>query len=204
MTSVQLEKELKKRIVFPYYWGRKQSDKWDQQTSFIYHTFEFLDLQKKISNLSEEIQYYAMNRWYNYWSAMAVEKLFCQHTNVTAQHNKYDKLIDFRIQGIAFDHKTSIFPKAFGKTISYAVKHKEELLQWLYKNQSQQGRKHLANRLFIVVCDQENSEHWKLKAEISLLKLMIDRYIKSFSMNKLYTFDPGNGMVYSDIIWLIR
>ena len=53
--------------------------------------------------------------------------------------------------------------------MDYAKNNPAELIQWLYSNQSQEGRKHLKNRLFLVLVDK-NKEHWKLKAEISLLK----------------------------------
>ena len=93
---------------------------------------------------------------------------------VIANQNKYDKLIDFRINGIEFDHKTSVLPKGFQKSYQYAKKHKKELTEWLYKNQSQEGRKHLKNRLFIVLYHLKSQQHWKLKAEISLLKKTVD------------------------------
>ena len=30
----RLERELKKRLAYPYSWGRKQSDSWDRETHF--------------------------------------------------------------------------------------------------------------------------------------------------------------------------
>jgi len=54
-----------------------------------------------------------------------------------------------------------VFPKAFGKDYAYAKENKKELIEWLYNNQSQQGRKHLENRLFICIFDTKNGEHWK-------------------------------------------
>ena len=43
-----LEKELKKRLEFEYYWGRKQTDSFDSQTNFIYKTATFEDLLEEI------------------------------------------------------------------------------------------------------------------------------------------------------------
>ena len=50
-----------------------------------------------------------------------------------------------------FDHKTSVYPSAFKKTLEYAKEHREELIDWLYENQSKQQRFHMKNRLFVVV-----------------------------------------------------
>ena len=40
---IQIESELKKRLSYPYKWGQKQNDIFDNQTNFIYHTFSFAD-----------------------------------------------------------------------------------------------------------------------------------------------------------------
>ncbi len=37
-----------------------------------------------------------------------------------------------------------------------------------------------------------------------LLKKEIDTYVESFSKNKLYTFDFGEGNVYSGLLWITR
>lgn len=203
MDLPRVERELKKRLVYPYKWGRKQSNDWDQITNFIYTTYSLESLLKKTHNLSPDIKNYALNRWYNYWSAMAVEDIFNSHPSVIANKNKYDKLVDFSINNIPFDHKSTVYPKGYSKPLTYALKNKKDLILWLYQNQSQQGRKHLKNRLFIVIYNS-NSEHWKMKAEIALLKQSIDYYVKSFSEDKLCIFDFGDGRVYSDIIWIIK
>lgn len=203
MDLIRLETELKKRLPYGYKWGKKQDNSWDSQTNFIYNTYSVNKLIEKTTNLSNGLKDYAFNRWYNFWSAMAVEDIFCSHNNVTANLNRFDKLVDFKINNISFDHKTSIFPKGFNNSIDYAIQNKKELIQWLYENQSQQGRKHLENRLFIVLYDS-NNEHWKMKSEIQLLKKEIDFYVNNFDINKLEKFDFGNGEIYSDIIWIRR
>ncbi|MFA5455398.1 MAG: hypothetical protein WC272_08780 [Sulfurimonas sp.] len=202
MDLLRVEKELKKRLSYPYRWGRKQSDSWDRDTNFIYKTYTFESLLKKTEQFSQELRDYALNRWYNYWSAMAAEDIFTSHDNVEANKNIYDKLIDFKIIDIPFDHKTSIFPKGFGKSYEYAKEHKKELIQWLYENQSQEGRKHLKNRLFVVLYDGLEIQHWKMKSEIIQLKSSIDIYINNFSTENLCKLDFGAGEVLSDIIWL--
>lgn len=201
MDLIRVEQELKNRLPYGYKWGKKQDNSWDQQTNFIYQTYSVNKLLEKTKHLNEGLKNYAFNRWYNYWSAMAVEDIFCSHPNIKANKNIYDKLVDFKINDIPFDHKTSIFPKGFYKDIDYALNHKKELIQWLYDNQSQQGRKHLENRLFIVLYDSTN-EHWKMKAEISMLKQSIDQYVHQFNEKNLEIFDFGKGPVFSDILWI--
>lgn len=167
-----IESELKKRLSYPYKWGRKQNDYFDKLTNFIYKTSEFDEVIKEINGRfktdkeHKNISNYALNRWYNFWSSQAVEKIFCSLPNVIPAFDRKDRLVDFSIDGVTFDHKTSIFPKKIPLKIKDAVKKTDQLIKWLYKNQSQQQRKHLKNRLFIVL-HSSDSEHWKLKAEIS-------------------------------------
>lgn len=198
-----LEKELKKRLIYPYRWGRKQSDSWDRETNFIYSTNSFQGLLEKTRSLDHKIHDYALNRWYNYWSAMGAEYLFSTHPQVCPYKNIYDKFVDFTLQDIPFDHKTTVFPKGYPHSIHYALEHKQELIEWLYLNQSQQGRKHLKNRLFIVLYDPAGS-HWKLKSEIQLIKAAIDFYLKNFSSEKLIKIVIDENEIQADIIWILK
>ena len=201
MDLLRVENELKKRLAYPYKWGRKQSDDWDAKTSFIYTTYSFEKLLEKTTSFDEEVRNYALNRWYNFWSAEAVENLFSLHEKVTPNINKFDKLIDFTINTTCFDHKTTVFPICFNQTVAYAKNNPTELIQWLYLNQSQESRKHLKNRLFIVLVEK-NKEHWKLKAEIKLLKSEIDTYVKNFNSEKLFQLNLENNTILSDLIWV--
>lgn len=204
------ETELKKRWIYPYKWGQKQNDKFDNATNFIYHIFLFEDLLKEIdSKFKSENNYqsyfnYTLNRWYNFWSAQCVEQIFCSLPGVKPALDGKDKLIDFSVQGTTFDHKTSIFPKNFPHKIDDAIKHTDELIKWLYKHQSQGKRKHFKNRLFIVLYSQDG-EHWKLKAEILWLKERIEKYILGFNPAYLMKFEFEKGQTaISDIIWATK
>ncbi|HEX9251122.1 MAG TPA: hypothetical protein VF870_02720 [Ignavibacteriaceae bacterium] len=206
----KIESELKKRLVYPYKWGQKQNDNFDKQTNFIYHTFLFEDLLEEIDNrFKSETDFdiyfnYTINRWYNFWSAQAVENIFCSLPNVKPALDSKDRLVDFTIDGEAFDHKTSIFPKNFPYKIDEAIKRTDELIKWLYKHQSQQQRKHLKNRLFVVLYSKDG-EHWRLKSEIAWLKYRIEKYMLGFNPNYLlkYNFEKGKETI-SDVIWAIR
>lgn len=199
----KLETELKKRWEYPYKWGRKQSDDWDYKTNFIYNIIDFKELEEKIKNFDFSLKNYALNRWYNFVSAMGVEYIFSKHPLVTPNKDPFDKLVDFLIHDIPFDHKTSIFPKGFYKSIDYAFENKKKLIEWLYFNQSQQGRKHLKNRLFVIVYDK-NDAHWKMKAELFLIKNAIDNYLQKFDLNNLLKLKIQGNPVLSDIIWVTK
>ena len=58
MNILQLEKELKKRLDYPYVWGRKQTNNFDNATNFIYNTISFEALLRQIdSNFKGEDNY---------------------------------------------------------------------------------------------------------------------------------------------------
>lgn len=206
-----IENELKKRHQYSYKWFRKQNDEWDRYTQFIYQISNWEALIRKIAIVAEaqeldkqQIFQYAANRWYNFWSAQAVEQIFTEIEGIEPAAETKDSEKDFYIFGIPFDHKTSVFPKQFEKSFQYAQSHKSELIEWLYKNQSTQKRHHLKNRLFIVVY-AENGEHWKLKAEILVLKKAIEKYITSFKQEPLHSFTFADGQkTLSDIIWVSK
>lgn len=204
------ELELKKRYAYPYEWGQKQNDEWDEQTDFIYHIFSFDALLKEVearfkgSPSSGEILQYTMNRWYNFWSAKAVEQIFCLHANVRAAHDGKDRLRDFRIGEISFDHKTSTYPRGFNHDLDYGQKHPRELIEWFYTHQSQQRRKHFENRIFIVLYASDG-QHWKLKAELAWLESLVKPYLDNFDPAKLHRFKfEGKRETTADVIWAIR
>jgi hypothetical protein len=206
----KIEKELKKRLSYPYKWGRKQNDYFDKRTNFVYHTFVFEEVLKEINDRFKDdkehqnISNYALNRWYNFWSANAVEMVFCSLPNVKPALDEKDRLVDFTIDGVTFDDKTSVFPKNFPHPIKEAVKKTDELIRWLYKNQSQQQRKHLKNRLFIVLYSPDG-EHWKLKAQVSWLKERIEKYMEGFNPDYLLKFPlEQDHYTLADVIWAIK
>ncbi|HEY6906215.1 MAG TPA: hypothetical protein VI230_02055, partial [Ignavibacteriaceae bacterium] len=133
-----IETELKKRLVYPYKWGRKQNDRYDKLTNFVYQEPVFDNILAEIKKRfghdreNDNISNYALNRWYNFWSAYAVEKMFCTMPNVIPALDEKDRLVDFTIQGAKFDHKTSVFPRNFPYKIDEAIRKTDELIRWLY------------------------------------------------------------------------
>ncbi len=209
-----IETELKKRWDFPYTWGRKQNDKWDSFTNFIYDIdkFDILIDTVKITYMrmqSPNISYddfldYTLNRWYNYWSALAIESIFCSMPGVMPNKNKKDKFVDFTVNNISFDHKSSVFPAAYPGNIDYAMHNPSDIIKWLYKNQSQGHRMHLHNRLFVIMY-AKNRMHWRLKAEIAYIGKFIRQYINEFNPEKLHKIHfQNNRTALSDIIWVVK
>lgn len=199
----RLEKQLSKRLAYPYVWGKKQDDDFDRQTSFIYNCRSFLQLQHMMANLSPNLQQYALNRWLNFWSAQGIEQIFATHKSVLPNPNPTDKCVDFWLDGIAFDHKSSVFPKGFGRDIDFALQNKTLLIDWLYQNQSRGGRFHYKNRLFVLLYSHTGA-HWRLKARISLIKRHIDDYLNHFCPDNLYHFTHNGQAVYADVIWVLQ
>ncbi|WP_298542586.1 hypothetical protein [uncultured Aquimarina sp.] len=78
-----IESELQYRLSYKYVWYRKQNDTWNNYSNFIYTTVSWEALMTRISETvskfkidKNEFFYYTINRWYNYWSALAVELIF--------------------------------------------------------------------------------------------------------------------------------
>lgn len=142
-----IENELRKRLQYHYHWGQKQNNLWDGYTDFIYNTPIWEALVPKMETAFQKygldkknLFNYAANRWFNFWSAMAVEQIFTEMDGVEKVAETKDSEKDFYLFGIPFDHKTSVFPKQFEKNFEYAQNHKAELIEWFYKNQSSQKK----------------------------------------------------------------
>jgi hypothetical protein len=198
------ETELKKRLDSPYQQQfHMQNNKDDGLTNFIYETPGWDALLEKISKLTPELQTYAVNRWYNFWSAQAVEAIFLSHPRVSKRTSETHATIDFYIDEIPFDHKTTVFPKAYPETLAYARSHPGHLIRWLYEKQSQERRHHLKNRLFLILYAHDG-QHWKLRAEISLLQKRIHRHLDSFRKEHCYPLDFHEAVALADYIWVIQ
>ena len=198
------EAELKKRLEYPYIWHSIQFDLWDNKTRFVYNVPIFKDVVKKINQMdNKEIKDYALVRWYNYWSAKAIEQIFANHNNVEYDRNNHNSKVDFKIKGIEFDHKTSVFPKRINKDISFCLNNKSYLINWLYMNQSNGSRKHFGNKIFLVLY-KTNGDHWKLKSELKKINNAIDAFFLNFNVKNFTELNINRNEILSDIIWVIE
>lgn len=205
ITVGQIEKQLQLRLSGypPVAWGRKQTDDWDRQTRFIYHISGWAELAHEIQPLNTPLADYAVHRWFNFWSAHAVERMFCHLPGVQANVDPYDRLVDFSIRGIKFDHKTSVFPKRYKQTAQYAWQNRADLVGWLYRHQSRQQRFHTANRLFIILYAR-SGDHWKLRADLRGLYGVIQKYVADFEPSKLVNLEFEQTTAQSDVIWRVK
>jgi hypothetical protein len=209
-TLKQIETELQKRLELPYHWGRIQNNVDDAHTSFVYEILYFEDVLTEIARRllkhkeTDGLFQYALNRWYNYWSAQAIEKIFASFAEVRPHQNPTHRTVDFMLNGLPFDHKSAVFPKKYPHDFSYAQQNPIHMVQWLYKNQSQENRKHNLNRLFLVFYDQSGA-HWKLKADISRIQQLIQTYIADFEFMNLLRLELADGLfTLSDVIWVTK
>jgi hypothetical protein len=132
---------------------------------------------------------------------MCVEAIFAKNPKVTKAHNSYDKEKDFFIENLPFDLKTTVFPKGLDLSWEKAKNAPKELAKWLYINQSSQGRFHIKNRLFIVL-NGKNRAHWKMKAELTLIKQNVEAYLQDFHVSKLIKLTYSEGFLFTDVIFV--
>ncbi len=208
-TLAAIERNLRRRLAYPYIWGGVQNDRRDRATDFIYSILAFDELLAAIeerfggSRDYPAWRNYALNRWYNFWSARAVEMIFAAQPGVLPAPNARDRLVDFTLQGIPFDHKTTVFPRAFGHDLAYARRRPEVLLRWLYAHQSRERRYHRRNRLFILLY-RDDGAHWRLRAEVGWLAQLIGNYVRNFRRERLHRLQGEDGTVaLADLIWAV-
>ncbi len=207
MTVAELQNELRARHALQYRWGQAQNDAFDGRTQFVYDVKTWSNLLAYLRRFEAEEKYellqdYAANRWYNFWSARAVEHFFSESPRVQPAANSRDRLRDFSFDGIAFDHKTSVWPRAYSGTFAAAQADPVPLIQWLYANQSREGRFHLENRLFVVLHAADGA-HWKLKAELLRLRAAVREFLANPHLLRVPLETPnGRRVVTSAVIWV--
>ena len=92
--------------------------------------------------------------------------------------------------------------------IDEACKHPEELMEWLYKNQSARlfGAE---NRLFLILVDTKDmKQSWKMKRAFTLIEPTVNSYLDSFKAHSLkkinFKFNQKNYTSLSDIIFITK
>ena len=92
--------------------------------------------------------------------------------------------------------------------IDEACKHPEELMRWLYENQSARlfGAE---NRLFLVLVDTKDmKQSWKMKRAFTLIEPTVNNYLDSFNAHSLkksnFTFTQKKYTSLSNIIFIIK
>lgn len=206
MNQAQLESDLKKcRALITADW--KMQNNWaDRNTNFIYKAQTLEECLEKIENFRADKDY-ALHRWYNYMTSIAVENLFCEFGAIHDE-DIYNHDVDIYIDDIPFDVKLTVYPaKLSDRPYNLSTRTgKNEMIKWYYANQSQQSRKQLLNRLYVVCDGKDNEECLTMKCDFDLLRSKIKSfmaYIREHGLNKITINDNGKDYeLYSDIIYI--
>ena len=189
------EEDIKQALDYISEHWQRQNDELDRLTKFVYE-IDNLDFILTICNKKNIDTNYALHRWYNFQCAKYHEYLFCKNAAVK-EENEHHKTIDFYINNVAFDLKTSVYPKKFKQNLDLSKReNKNELIVWLYKNQSSEGRQHFDNRLFIV-CKNLAS-----KSNFDLIEEKIKAFIDYSNKNGFNKIEINNRLIFSDVIWV--
>ena len=97
------------------------------------------------------------------------------------------------------------------KIIKTVMRRPETLIRWLYEQQGER-RFDAANRLFIVLVDQNNlDESWKMKRNVELLTYRVNNYLNKLSLKNVkkhkIVFNWKDGKKYSalsDILFIMK
>lgn len=146
---------------------KMQNNQYDKRTNFIYKMKTLSDCLREIERTGVD-KNYALHRWYNFKTSEYCEYIFCDYGAVH-EKNKYNHDVDIYINGIPFDVKLTVYPAILSNR-PYDLTNREgrdDMIRWFYKNQSQESRKQLLNRIY-VVCDGSNSKaNMKMKSDFN-------------------------------------
>ena len=145
-------------------------------------------------------------------------KIFAKKKGIEYDKNQKDKMI-FKELLVRVKESADIEIKKFWKQFNHKRKkiiketmtHPKKLIRWLYENQGER-RFDAANRLFLILIDEENlEESWKMKRNMDLLKNKINYYLDHLDLKKSQKlkveFDWLDGQKYSvlsDIIFITK
>lgn len=201
-----LEKDLQKTMQIISANWEMQNNNNDKETNFIYTVDSLEECLNEIERTSVNKEY-ALHRWYNYMTSIQCEYIFCEYGAVH-EKNQYNHDVDIYIDGVPFDVKLTVYPaKLSSRPYDLSTRAgKNDMIRWYYANQSQQSRKQMLNRLY-VVCDAPTSyENMVMKSNFDLMRQRISaymKYVREHGINELIIKDGGKEYkLKSDIIHL--
>lgn len=202
-----LQKELVKALYLMGSHWDMQSDDMDERTNFIYDVKTVEEIKVKCVENKLDLNY-VLHRWYNVQTSLMCEDMFIKYGAVDEKNTK-DKLTDFYIDGEPFDLKVTAFPDKL-KATSIDMKSRKgrnTLIEWFYRNQSQEGRKGFGNRIFIVCggCSTKNKLY--LKSRFELIEPRIKAFMEYSKEHPFNTLSLNDGditypSIRSDIIYI--
>ena len=168
-------------------WGRKQNDDWDSLSNFVYRTVSLDELRRQTRRVAaqaklplREFGQYVVNRWYNYHTHQVVLDIICAYPQVRREANPRNHEVDFYLDGVGFDLELSRFPRAYERTLAQARAQPQELVNWLYREQSSRGRYHTANRFFVVLHHAADpARTWEVRRMFGLLEETVAAFFDS-------------------------
>lgn len=201
--SKRIRRELAKLETLPP-WGRKQGNQWDRLSNFVYQTETLDEVRQRVKAVAtaeqlnlREFGAYVVRRWYNHHTHDQLLLMFLAHPEVQPEADRKHRTIDFYLRGLPFDLKVSRFPKAYPEDIKYAWQHRHHLALWQYRHQSQQGRYHTGNRLFVILHDRTQPDlTWQLRRDFETLQTLIDDFLKAPILLGLTVTDRHNQKIY--------
>ena len=177
----------------------KQTDANDFDTNFIYYCKNYRQVIELATDNDVDLVI-ATHRWYNFICSKAVEELFCE-LGATPENDIKNKTKDLYINNIPYDIKVTVLPQNYTISNISSRNEKNNLIQWLYTNQSVEGRNHSENRLFII-CKSNNyfNSLW-LKHKFNIIKPSIKKFLEYYSSREMNKIQLENGKtVYADAI----
>ncbi len=168
-------------------WPRKQTDVWDRVSRFIYRV-ENLDRLRELTKQAarqhglspHDFGSYVIHRWYNFHTHQVALEIILDHPHTEPEEDPFHHTVDFYLDGEGFDLKLTRLPYGFDGGLDHARAHPEALARWLYVNQSQQGRFHAANRLFVVLHDARvPARTWDLRRDFAQLERAIGAFLRN-------------------------
>ena len=180
--NIKLE-DIEKAIVAGGNDWKMQNNTLDRKTKFIYYVDNF-DTLKLLCNTTlskEKDRQYAYHRWANFCSSIYCEQLFCKY-GAEKVNNLKDKEKDIYIGNIPYDVKLTVYPTTTAVKYDLRTEEgKEGMIRWFYNNQSNEGRQHYKNRIFIVCGGKTQEERMKnkirfLSIEEAIKKWIIERF----------------------------
>ena len=183
-TSADVRRELLQVKRMPP-WGRVQGDEWDRASRFVYKIQTLNELRRETKRVAAEMglpvnefAQYVIRRWYNFHTHQVGLDIILAHPRTRPEPDPFHHTVDFYLNDEGFDLKLTPLPKGFDHGIAYARNHPRELAQWLYANQSAQGRFHAANRLFVVLHDAtDEGGTWELRRDFARLEEAIGGFL---------------------------
>lgn len=183
-----------------------QNNQLDRRTNFIYDASSLKECMEliELNNVDKE---YALDRWYNYMTSIRCEYIFCEYGAIH-DNNIYNHDVDIYINNIPFAVKLTVYPARLSNR-PYNLKTrngKNSMIRCYYQNQSQQNRKQLINRLYVVCDGRDSYECLRMKSDFEILRKKIKSFMEFSLINGVNQIDiHDNGKKYtvkSDIIYI--